>query len=162
MYYHIPSHRVAPASGDFREGVRRAALAAMHAPHLSESDSQLLRDLRRQEGRYAFRACDRVLDLLATLPDEAEALAWVDDLRSAIMARRVKLGLATVDLSDAVEAEARAEADANPLQLAAVLHPSPDGIARTMAATRRHVDTGLRLLAALGIRRVQMAHGSAR
>lgn len=162
MRYHTSRLRVAPDLGTFRAGVVRAAGAALTAPNLTEADRQLLADMRRQEGRYAFRALDRLIDLLANVPKESDALAWVDDLRGAILARRRRLfgPEHTAALPEAIEAETLAQAQADPLQMAVALHaPTPEAVRGALALTRLHRAALEQVENVLCTLRFRMAHG---
>lgn len=157
--YHNHASRVAPSTA-FREAIRRAAGVAMHARTLTAQDSQLLRDLRRAEGRYQFRAIDRLFDLLANVPEDAPALALVEEMRAAIIARRRRN--AARDLrSDAVQEIATArDADVAIAILLSNPHPDLAVIQRAIAATATHRHGIDRLLDDLYCERYALAHGA--
>lgn len=148
MYSHRTAGRVAVAPtypGIFREQVREAALIAMRSLPLAAHDSQLMRDLRREDGPYQFRAVDRLIDLLAQVPDECEALVFIEGLRGAITARRRRQESHNL-LADALEEHAL-QCVADPLQLAVATDPHPDValVRRALDATTRHESAEHRL-----------------
>lgn len=161
--YHNPAHRVAATAqyhGAFRDAVRRAALAAMQSPACSPSDSQLCRDLRRDDARYQFRSVDRVMDLLAALPDESPALAFIADIRGPVMARRQRNAERDM-LTDALQEHAL-QCVADPLQLAVATDPRPDValVRRALDATTRHLSAGERLRDGLYRLAFDLVHGA--
>lgn len=164
MRYQLTEPRLAPGSteGAFRECVQHAAQVALEIPTLTASERQLLHDLRRNEGRYAFRALDALLDMLTRVADERDALAFCDELRAAIVARR-KRNVAR-DLRAALVAETVAEADANPAQLRVAMGDRVDAIAlgEAIAKSERQRSTLDELLSAMRATRFALLHGGAR
>lgn len=159
--------RVAPApqsAGKFREAVKRAAGVALQAPHLTMSDSQLLRDLRRDDPRYRFHAIDRLFDLLATMPSDDDALALVDELRGAIVARRARNQARNHardlrgDLIEEIEAQGLA--DVAVLRVASAATPGLALVQAAIDATTRHKHGVERLLDDLFGARFHLAHGA--
>ena len=149
----------ATASGAFREAVCRAAMAAKAAPNATRFDQQMIRDVLSKDARYGFRAVDRILDLLASLPDDAAAFGLVDDLREAVAHRRLR-SRPWLALPIAVEQEAAAEAEANPVQLSIALHEqTPDSLRRAYEVSIRHRNSLDRLIDTIGTMRMRLAHG---
>lgn len=135
MRYQTEGPRLAPPG--FRAAVVNAAKAALQAPDITEQDRQLMYDIRRDEGRYAFRAIDRMFDLLAKLPSEAPAMELVVEIRSTISRRRAHKRVADVDVTYAEETAAQAEADV--AQARALRFPSAENIGRARAACSKHI-----------------------
>ncbi|MBA3836542.1 MAG: hypothetical protein C0499_02645 [Zymomonas sp.] len=125
-------------TGAFREAVCRAAYAAMHSPACTPSDSQMCRSIRSDDVRYRFRSLDRLLDLLAAIPDDSDALAFVEEIRGAVMARRQR-NMKRDLLAGALEEHAL-QCVADPLQLAVATDPRPDValVRRAIDATTQH------------------------
>ena len=152
-YNQESARRLAPCSahGAFRAIIRLAASAALEAPNLTASDRQMLHDLRRAEqGRYGFRAVDRVLDLLATVPSDASAFLFPEELHSAIQARRVRNEIRDVRAAYLAETTAVANADTSQAHVVTDhmddLDTLSDAIAKTdaEAVAARHLADALR------------------
>ena len=125
--YHRTQRGVAAAPkypGVIREQVREAALIAMRSLPLNAHDSQLMRDVRREDGPYQFRALDRLFDLLAQVPDECEALAFIENLRGALIARRERNE--AHDLREDAMVARASEGMADVAVLEVLCAPSPD------------------------------------
>jgi hypothetical protein len=152
---------VAPTQyqGAFREAVCRAALAAMQSVACTPQDSQMLRDMRRDDGRHQFRRVDRMIDLLATLPDDSPALTFCEDIRGPIAARRTRNEIR--DIRTAALDEHALQCVADPLQLAVAFTPRPElSLVRdAIDATMRHKRGLERLLDDLFGVRFGLAHG---
>jgi hypothetical protein len=158
--YQSRNQPLAPA-GSFRDIVRRAAQAAERAPTLTGGDRQLLWDLAREESRYQFSTLDRLVSALAQLPDRDAAIAFADDLRDLIVAR---LDQRTGELYPAFQTVALEETDAecaaDPLQQrVAFTDDAPLSlIEAALLATRRHVESGRRMMRALSAMRFAKLH----
>lgn len=129
----------------FRTAIAKAAGAALDIPLLSAADRQLLHDLRRDEGRYQFRAVDRLLDLLAKHPSEAVSMEFAVDIRAALVRRRTRARRVD-DLYPAVAEETAAQGEADSLTLAVLRDPTPENVARARSALSRHAAAINRLL----------------
>lgn len=137
--------RPLPPSGAFREAIHRAAGVALLAPDLTQADRQLFHDYRRDESRYKWDGVDRLVDALARVPEEADALSLVEDLRAVVIARRRRNE--QIDLMAAYDAETVAGAEADVVQAHALRDPSPlnkeacrKAVVRQMANARRFLD----------------------
>jgi hypothetical protein len=149
MSYHRTQRGVAAAPqypGAFREQVREAALVAMRSLPLTTPDSQLCRDLRREDGPYQFRALDRLMDLLATVPDEHEALTFIEGLRGTIVGRRQRN--TERDLREDFLAETEAEGEEHTAVARVMTDPHPDltTVQKAIDAIARHDCAEHRLL----------------
>ena len=146
--------------GKFRAGLVRACAVALTSPLCTSADRQLISDVKTRCSRYAFRAVDRIIDLLATAPEETAAVQWPADLRGCILARRRRHEVRAV--RQALVSETRAQNDADLAQLAVVVeYETPDLLLNAIHATSRERDAVDALLDSLTIRRAQLMHGSA-
>lgn len=118
--YQLGAAHLAP--GAFADAL---ALLAQHAvaAATSAADRQLCYDLRRRDGRYQFRSVDRMLDLVAHLPEakfEAALAAFTDHVRAHLLRRRIRRHLRPVpDLLTALAAETATDGRFDDCQVAA-------------------------------------------
>lgn len=163
MGYHMTAHRVAPDAPEphheFREAIRRAAGVALHSPALTAADSQMLRDLRRADARYQFRAVDRLLDLLATIPDEEPALVLLDDIRGAIVSRRARNQHRDLRADYLAESTTQHDADDAMLRVLCAPHPELALVRKAIDASERHKVGVERLLDDLFAEQFALAQG---
>jgi hypothetical protein len=143
--YQSSTAQLAPASGHFAQSVREAVELARGAPNLSPQERQLLDDLTRQEGRYQFRTLERLRLILRRLPTEQR-----EEFPESIRASMTADGEDALPLAEALSAETRAEAVANPAQLDALIGPpSLEITEKAIATTRADLAAGRVLLASL-------------
>jgi len=166
MRYQNPTRPLAPVAPlHFQEAVIAAAGVALTALTLSDVRRRRMYELRGHRERYQFLQLDELLEALAEVPEESGALMFVEDLRSAIMARRRRnerrqRGAIEDDVASAVTADTIAQAEADPLQLVVAINPAAplECLALARTATLRQLAVIRRLADALSAAIFRRAH----